>query len=295
MSKVVILSYPGAMDSAVLGLADIIGHGGTETLVIDAPDKLPVTADAVLLPPSKTALHPRDAPWVAPALAELSSAGALVCSACAGLAFVAEAGLDRGRPVTTHPGLETAMRRDWPRLLLETERMVIEHRDLVTAGGLMAWIDLALVVIERLSGAAAMRATARHFIIDPGRRDQRRFRRFQPTTDHGDATILTAQHRLEEDLAEVENAAQLADTLGLSLRSLQRRFKSATGLNITAYRQALRIERARDLLAETARPVGQIAAEVGYGDLPAFHRLFQRETGLTPGQFRRSVQRPPSD
>ncbi|MFC3612732.1 GlxA family transcriptional regulator [Lutimaribacter marinistellae] len=205
-----------------------------------------------------------------------------------GLHWIAAAGIDRGRPVTTHWGLEARMREDWPSLALDTDRLVIEHSDLVTAGGLMAWIDLALVVIERLSGRAAMLETARHFVIDPGRRDQRRFRRFLPAMDHGDRAVLTAQHRIEARLDRPLMAADLALEVGLSLRSLQRRFHSATGYNLTGYQQALRIERARDLLSETGRAVAAIAAEVGYSDLPAFHRVFSRHTGMTPGQYRRT-------
>jgi len=290
----VILAYPGAMPSAVLGLGDILGHAGLAPLTVRQPDDAPARARAVILPPSAREVHPGDAPWVAGWLAEQSAQGALICSACTGLHWIAAAGIDRGRPVTTHWGLEARMRTAYPGLQLDTGRLVIEHTDLVTAGGLMAWIDLALVMIERLAGRAAMLDTARHFIIDPGRRDQRRFRRFLPPMEHGDQPVLAAQQRIEAQLAEPLRATELAAAVGLSLRSLQRRFTRATGHSLTAYQQNLRIERARDLLAATTRSVAEIAAEVGYSDLPAFHRVFSRQAGMTPGRFRRTQASAPS-
>lgn len=290
----VILAYPGAMPSAVLGLGDILGHAGLAPLMVRQPDNAPARARAVILPPSAREVHPKDAPWVTGWLAAQSARGALICSACTGLHWIAAAGIDRGRPVTTHWGLEARMQAAYPGLQLDTGRLVIEHTDLVTAGGLMAWIDLALVMIERLAGRAPMLDTARHFIIDPGRRDQRRFRRFLPPMDHGDAPVLAAQQRIEAQLAEPLRATELAAAVGLSLRSLQRRFTRATGHSLTAYQQNLRIERARDLLAATTRSVAEIAAEVGYSDLPAFHRVFSRQAGMTPGRFRRTQGSAPS-
>ncbi|WP_264210775.1 GlxA family transcriptional regulator [Leisingera thetidis] len=290
----VILNYPGSMPSAVLGLNDILSHAGLAPLTVAQPDLAPAHTRAVILPPSACEVHPSDAPWVTGWLAEQSAQGALICSACTGLHWIAAAGIDRGRPVTTHWGLETRIRLEYPALQLDTARLVIEHTDLVTAGGLMAWIDLALVVIERLAGRAAMLDTARHFIIDPGRRDQRRYRRFLPPMDHGDRPVLAAQQRIEAQLAEPLSAADLAAAVGLSLRSLQRRFTRTTGHSLTAYQQNLRIERARDLLTTTGRSVAEIAAEVGYSDLPAFHRVFSRQAGMTPGRFRRTHWNAPS-
>lgn len=285
---VVLLSYPNAMDLAVLGLVDILGHAGLPVLVVSRPDMAPARARAVILPPSAQECAPTDAPWICDWLAGQSRMGALVCSACTGVVWVAAAGIDRGRPVTTHWALEQRLRAAWPGLKLDTDRLIIGHADLVTAGGLMAWIDLALVVIERLSGRAAMQATARHFILDPGRRDQRPYRGFFPDMAHGDAPVLAVQHRIEAQVDQPLQASALAAAAGLSLRSLQRRFQSATGLSLTAYQQAVRMARARELLAETGRAVAAIAAEVGYGDLPGFHRVFSRHTGMTPGQFRRA-------
>lgn len=294
--RVLLLDYPGALASAVLGLVDILTHAGLRPETVRPQDMTAADwanmpgASAILLPPAATAPDPVAHPDLPRWIADQAQQGALICSACVGVIWVAAAGLDAGRPVTTHWGAGHNLQRHWPDLQINTDRLVIEYDDLVTAGGLMAWVDLARIVIERLCGHAKMLETARHFVVDPCRRDQRRFQRFQPQFDHGDAKVAEAQHGLARDLAHPPALPLLAQRLGLSPRSLQRRFQRATGLTVTQYLQQLRVEHAKTLLADSALPVAEVAAQSGYQDLPAFHRVFGRISGQTPAAFRKSLR-----
>ncbi len=49
----------------------------------------------------------------------------------------------------------------------------------------------------------------------------------------------------------------------------------------------MRVEKARELLQFTKRPVDQVAWSVGYEDAAAFRRVFGRLVGLSPGDYRR--------
>ena len=53
-----------------------------------------------------------------------------------------------------------------------------------------------------------------------------------------------------------------------------------------AYLQELRVEQAKAMLEATSQGIEQIVAAVGYSDVPAFRRLFQRQVGLSPAQYR---------
>jgi len=82
---------------------------------------------------------------------------------------------------------------------------------------------------------------------------------------------------------------RLAAACGVSSRALQRRLAELG----TSFRDRLlscRIQRARDLLADTDSPVAEIAAELGYTDSSNFARAFGRMTGQTPIEYRRSVR-----
>jgi len=52
----------------------------------------------------------------------------------------------------------------------------------------------------------------------------------------------------------------------------------------------LRLERARRLLSETARPVIEVSAETGWRSLAHFNARFKRLTGFTPGTYRSKFQ-----
>ena len=91
------------------------------------------------------------------------------------------------------------------------------------------------------------------------------------------------------ELAEVRavGATDMAKEAGLEERTFLRRFKAATGVKPTEYAQCVRVEKARELLQFTRRPVDQVAWAVGYEDAAAFRRVFGRLVGLSPGDYRR--------
>jgi transcriptional regulator GlxA family with amidase domain len=165
--------------------------------------------------------------------------------------------------------------------------MVIDEGDIITAGGILAWTDLGLTLVERLLGPSAMLETARFLLIDPPGRAQKPYGRFVPRLDHGDTPILKVQHFLHATQARDHSLAALVERAGLEERTFLRRFKKATGLRPTEYAQEVRIQRAREALEQTRRPIEQIAWDVGYGDPAAFRKLFQRLTGLGPSEYRR--------
>lgn len=67
-----------------------------------------------------------------------------------------------------------------------------------------------------------------------------------------------------------------------------RKFREHTGQSFLEYLNGRRIEQARKLLAETDWTSVMITRYVGFSSPAYFHRLFQRETGMTPIQYRSS-------
>ncbi len=63
----------------------------------------------------------------------------------------------------------------------------------------------------------------------------------------------------------------------------------ATGNNFTDFVNRVRINRACQLLAETHRRIGEIAAETGFNNLANFNRRFLELKGMTPTEFRRQA------
>ena len=67
---------------------------------------------------------------------------------------------------------------------------------------------------------------------------------------------------------------------------LSRIFRKKTGQTFSEYLQQARMERAREILSTTNLPTKEIAAMVGYPNVPYFRNLFKSLFGLTPLQFR---------
>lgn len=294
-----IVAYEGVQEAAVLGLTDLFdtankisAEQGGVVINVEAirPGKLPpasVHYDALIVPPNRSnARGEADREFHAWIRAR-HGAGTLTASVCAGLFWLGHAGLLAQRPVTTHWALEDEVRAAFPDADLQPEHLLIDDSDLITAGGMMAWLDLGMFFVERWQGVEVLSNTARYLLIDPGKREQRNYRSFRPNLNHGDDAILTLQLWMEGHVQDDLGVEALAARSKLAGRTFLRRFKAATGMNPNAYVQALRVEKARGLLERTREPVGAVGWAVGYQDFSAFGRVFRSVTGLTAAEYRR--------
>lgn len=90
-------------------------------------------------------------------------------------------------------------------------------------------------------------------------------------------------------LLDPGNRRTLADWAGvvhLSTRSLERAFRSETGLTWRQWRQSCRMARATQLLAESSTSVTAIAHRVGFDTHSSFTRAFRQHCGISPTEYR---------
>ncbi|QHW31571.1 AraC family transcriptional regulator [Paenibacillus rhizovicinus] len=87
-------------------------------------------------------------------------------------------------------------------------------------------------------------------------------------------------------------AGDMAAKLGIGERQFQRSFKRATGVTFLDFVQSARIDIGCRLLLETTDKISAIAARSGYQDTKFFNRLFKKKTGVTPRQYRASLNLP---
>lgn len=295
--RLALVAYPGVQDSALAGIADIFtllprltgddSPAAPLELITVREAELPETpVDAFVFPPSLQPTQARPDHPLARWARDRHAEGALACSVCAGAFWLGHAGLLDTRPATTHWALEPAFRAAFPQVRLHPEHILIDDIDVVTAGGLMAWLDLGLHLTGLWFGPALATRLARHLLVDPAGREQRHYSGFRPPRGHGDTAVLRAQRQMDTAFAEPLTVADLAEHAGLSERSFLRRFQRATGNSPAAYLQRLRVEKARGALERGPQSTAEIAWAVGYRDASAFARAFKSVTGLSPGAYR---------
>lgn len=73
-----------------------------------------------------------------------------------------------------------------------------------------------------------------------------------------------------------------------SVSNLCRTFKEGTGVTVLEYLQNLRITMAKRLIEKTNYSIATIAKLIGMEDESYFSRIFKREVGISPNQFRKS-------
>ncbi|MFK4443369.1 transcriptional regulator GlxA family with amidase domain [Caballeronia udeis] len=305
--EIALLIYPGSQLAAVHGLTDLFQIAerlfqrskGIEHPVLrvshvqfDAGSSSPPRADSapdfVIVPPSLGGLPIGDAfapivQW----LKDCHARGAVLASVCVGTFLLAQTGLLAKRAATTHWSQAQHLAERFPEIRVDADKLLIDDGDILTAGGLMAWPDLGLRIVDRLLGSAAIVETARFLLVDPPGREQRYYSAFSPKLNHGDKTILEVQHWLQQDSAHHPTIASMAQRAGLEERTFLRRFQKATGLRPTEYCQHLRVGKAREMLETSQQSFDQVAWKVGYEDVGSFRKVFIKLTGLSPGDYRR--------
>lgn len=110
-----------------------------------------------------------------------------------------------------------------------------------------------------------------------------------PTEDVSDAKQrlqLFLKQTPTSELLEM-NFNELAQKTHCTSRHLGRIFKQLVGLSFSAKRDALRLERAQELLATSNSKIVDVALESGYKSLSHFNHMFARNFGISPGKWRK--------
>lgn len=203
-------------------------------------------------------------------------AGGTVASVCAGADALGRAGLLDGRRCTTHHDIQDALARRYPRATVVRDVLFVIDRRVVTSAGIASGIDLALQLIALRDGPAVAAQVARQMVVYARRNgEDRQFSAMLRHRNHVSDAVHRAQDVIDTRYAEPLPLAALAAACGVSERTLTRRFGAATGLTPLAYQQALRVERAENLIGHGAT-VSAAARAVGFDDPRMLRRLRAR-------------------
>jgi transcriptional regulator GlxA family with amidase domain len=312
-TEIGIVLYPGVQKACVHGLTDLFGVAANEMLdqrrigrplrvthweathshdaelscVYDSHTAGSSQPHILIVPPTMVDLPDPEVPaGVTSWLRNRHSGGAKLVSICSGAFLLAETGVVAGRLVSTHHICAEALAKRFPDITVDATERIIDHGDIMTAGGFMAWVDVGLFLVERILGSAVRAETARFVLSDPFAEQAHYFPGFAPKQAHGDTAVLKAQEWVHIRDGRDISLASMASAAGLERRTFLRRFANATGMTPIEYCRAVRNARARELLTSGNTPQKAIAQSLGYKDVASFARVFRKITGLPPGEYR---------
>ena len=208
-------------------------------------------------------------------------------SVCSGAAILAEWGLLDGRRVATHWRGSRILQQRHPGIIVDERAIFIEDGPVWTSAGVTAGIDMSLAMVEQDLGAAVANRIARRLVLyarRPGNQSQ--FSELLDAQARGAEEYGPLIAWISDNLSEPLDVETLSARAAQSLRSFQRRFTAATGRTPAAFVEALRLERARTLLAGRGSRLHDVARASGFGSPERLARAFRRAFGISPTTYR---------
>ncbi|MEM6729298.1 MAG: helix-turn-helix domain-containing protein [Pseudomonadota bacterium] len=198
-------------------------------------------------------------------------------------AFVLAEGYFVKEPACVHPLHAGTFARAFPNVGLSDALFDMEG-DVRTCAGGAAALDMALHILSERHDADLVRAV-RDFLLAPEPREGTQRLTGGAATPLGEglpAPLKTAISHMRGALDKALSVPALVEKTGLSQRQLERLFKHHTGRSPNQYYRMLRLDRAREMVTRTARPMPEIAAACGFQSPVHFSRAYKEQFGRPP-------------
>ncbi len=252
----------------------------------------PVSADDLVIVPGlqfnkEVSLGSLWEPAISQWLGQAYDVGAPIASVCTGAFALGEAGLLDGRRCTTHWIAVSDLQTRYPHARMLDTALFVHDGKITTSAGIASGIDMALSLLEQQHGPLFTAQVARYLVVYMRRNgSQPQDSIYLQYRTHLNPAVHQAQDHLIQHVAEPFSLKSLAEITHLSIRSLTRSFKEATGLTPVQYHQSLQLELAVTFLHDPGLSIEEVARKSGFEDARHFRRLWHRAFGAPPSASR---------
>lgn len=265
----------------------VVAPGGL-SIPVEAGVEALDAADVILVPGwNLEAEEPASEALVA-ALRRAQARGARLVGLCTGAFLFGEAGVIQERRVTTHWRRAELFRRRYPSACLLDDQLYVDDGEILTSSGSAAGMDLLVHMVARDFGLEIANALSARHTMAPHRAAEQAQRVARPLPRRGDRSLAPLLDGIRGRLDERWTIRRMADEVGMSARTLVRRFSEATGSSPGEWLILQRVLTARVLLQNTRHGIEDIAAAVGLGSAAALRHHFRRRLGASPTDIRRN-------
>ncbi|POF28879.1 GlxA family transcriptional regulator [Roseibium marinum] len=223
-------------------------------------------------------------------LRRLNAMGRTFGAICTGAYLLARYNLLDGRRCTIHWENLRSLREEFPNVEVTSDIFAIDRNCITCAGG-MASLDMMLRLIAIQHGAYLAHEVAEVALYQNMRSGESAQRHdIEARTGISNAKILDAIRIMDLHIEDPLSCQQLAMTVNLSPRQLERLFRRHFNCTPGQYYLRLRLETARDLLRRTSRPVLDVALACGFASTSHFTKCYRERFLCTPTEERQSYQ-----
>lgn len=322
MSTIVIAAFNHALPSALMGILDLFSLSGlgfiresqqasrqwSPKVLLASDDGSPVTdsrgrqmavdtdfgsvisCDAIIVPgftpnqqghPPTSLISQQAKSW----LVHHYRRGAWLGGSCSGVFAIGEAGLLDHRRCTTTWWLHDEMRKRFPKSNAVWASDLIADKGIVTAGGPLSWVNITLRIVKELAGDDIVKLMSDFAVVETTPKSQKMYvpPGFKMSAD---PFLVEAEYRIRQAHYQTISPLDLAQSLAVSDRTLNRKIKKLTGETPKVFIDRIRINHACTLLNTTDKTIKDIALQIGYSDDSVFRRLFIKAMGVTPSAYR---------
>jgi transcriptional regulator GlxA family with amidase domain len=221
-------------------------------------------------------------------LRRLNARGRTYGAICTGSYVLARYHLLEGRRCTIHWENIRSFREEFPDIDISADLFAIDRNCITCAGG-MAALDMMLRVIAIQHGAYLAHEVAEVALYQNMRSGESAQRHdLESRTGISNVKILDAIRIMDLHIEDPLSCQQLAMTVNLSPRQLERLFRRHFDCTPGQYYLKLRLETARDLLRRTNRAVLDVAIACGFASTSHFTKCYRERYGCTPTEERQS-------
>jgi len=205
---------------------------------------------------------------------------------CTGGYALAKAGLLDKYRATIHWENLSALREEFPRILLNDQLFTID-RDRFTCSGGVAPLDLMLNLIKSKLDSRVAQLISEQFILDRMRNDRdRQYVPLRAQIGVSHDTLIKVAQLMEENIERPLSLDEIAQATSLSRRQIERLFRRHLDCVPNRYYLQIRLRRARELLLQTSMPIIDITTACGFQSPPHFSRCYRAQFGCPPSAER---------
>lgn len=234
------------------------------------------TTDLVVIPSLNHNYHQaiKDNQPLIDFIAEQYKMGAEIASICTGAFMLAATGLLNGKSCSTHWAVAEDFREMFPKIQLQTDKLITEDNGIYTNGGAYSFLNLVIYLVEKYYNRQTAIFCAKVFQVEIDRQSQAAFTIFKGQKHHMDDIVKEAQEYLEQNMNEKVSVKDLSARFAVGRRNFDRRFIKATGNTPLEYAQRVKIECAKRALETSRKTINEVMYDVGYADIKAFREVF---------------------